>query len=95
MSLIQTTCYANRHYGSVESNERTDPKRGTLVPADLLGENKGVQSMPHFMPWIFLLECGELVLDRFLSLLFGLRLPLHHPPSIPKQYLKNDFSLNF
>lgn len=58
-----------------------DPKRETLVPADLLGENKETQSMHCFISLTFLLESGELVLDLFLSVLFGLCPPLDPPSS--------------
>lgn len=93
MSLIHITCYARRLIISVESNGWMDPKRRTLVPADLVGENKDLQSMPCLiLSLIFLFEYGGLVLDLSLLALWSLSalvLSRIHPDTI----FKKKFSL--
>lgn len=89
LSLVHIACYVDRFYVIVESIDWMDPKRETVVPADVLGENKDTQSVPCFiLSWIFLLEYG----DCFLFLLLGLCQPLYHPLAILKHYVKNVFS---
>lgn len=66
-----------------------DPKRRTLVPADLVGENKDLQSMPCLiLSLIFLFEYGGLVLDLSLLALWSLSalvLSRIHPDTIFKK----------